>query len=103
MTEHDIAILFDATPSQWGLRGDPYLWQALRNALQAQPLAQNADEFSACIVENIEAIIGVPLNHPKDVYLERFAHGGMSSGVVCLPFWRDKAIPLLRQRYLTLL
>ncbi|MDQ1291556.1 MAG: hypothetical protein QG615_1364, partial [Nitrospirota bacterium] len=32
------------------------------------------------------------------VYREEFAHGGMSSGFVCLEVWRDRLIPLLVSR-----
>jgi hypothetical protein len=46
-----------------------------------------------------EELTGHPLSHPKWIYVERFAGHGMSRGLVTPEFWRDKAIPLLRQRF----
>lgn len=46
-----------------------------------------------------EAECGHPLSHPQDFRVERFAKGGMSSGMVCMAFWREKALPLLCERH----
>ncbi|HUZ52106.1 MAG TPA: hypothetical protein VMU94_06210 [Streptosporangiaceae bacterium] len=37
------------------------------------------------------------------VYRERYAHGGMSSGMISLDTWRQRFMPLLTDRARTLL
>ena len=44
--------------------------------------------------------MGYPITHQQDIFIKRYAHGGMSSGYVCLQFWREKVFPLLQARYL---
>ena len=95
-----IASLFDPTPSQWGLRGDPYLWEELRSNFSAVPLPESAKELQALLEKEFEALTETPLTTDKDILvIERLAHGGMSSGGVSIPFWRETAIPLLIRRY----
>jgi molybdenum cofactor cytidylyltransferase len=43
------------------------------------------------------------LSHPDSFYVERYGHGGMSSGLVSPEFWRDTAVPLLLARHDALL
>jgi hypothetical protein len=31
--------------------------------------------------------------------IERYAHGGMSSGMISVEFWRKEILPLLKTRY----
>lgn len=45
-------------------------------------------------------IVGQPLTSSDDViFVERFAHGGMSSGTVAPQFWRDTILPQLIERF----
>jgi hypothetical protein len=96
----DLAQLFTPEPSQWGLRGDPYLWRELRETLAGQAWPATADELEALLVTSIEAQIGAPLAGEAPIFVQRFSHGGMSSGLVDPRFWRATALPLLRARYL---
>lgn len=60
------------------------------------------------LVGNFNDIVGVDLMNEdfweqgesgdSGVYREEFAHGGMSSGFVCLEVWRDRLIPLIVSR-----
>jgi hypothetical protein len=45
-------------------------------------------------------LVGVDLvsNPESSVYRERFAHGGMSGGMISLDTWREQLIPLLADR-----
>lgn len=57
-------------------------------------------ELRALLYSTFRDIVGV---QPDDaaqeaVYLEEFARGGMSSGMVDLPSWRDRLIPILIDR-----
>jgi hypothetical protein len=51
-------------------------------------------------MEGFLAVVGVDLRATGDehVYRREFAHGGMSSGLVHLPAWRTRLIPLLVSR-----
>ena len=99
MTQRTIADLFIPDPPHWGLRGDPYLWREMRDHFAAIPLP----ETFPMLVEKIDAaflqLTGSPISAPESFFVERFAHGGMSSGHVCPEFWREIAVPLLGERY----
>lgn len=86
-------------PQQWGLRGDPFLWDAMFASLQDTPLPATAAELDALIAGSFEAITGRSmLNTAEAFFVEQFAHGGMSSGYVDPRWWRETALPLLRGR-----
>jgi hypothetical protein len=95
-----MAILFEPEPEQWGLRGDPYLWRALRDHLSATDIPTSGDAVVTLLHRAFSELAGVDLASASDerVYLEQYAHGGMSSGQICLPVWRDRLVPLLTKR-----
>lgn len=39
-----VSALFDPEPETWGLRGDPYLWRALREHLSGMDIPAPAEE-----------------------------------------------------------
>ena len=92
--------LFIPEPEQWGLRGDRYLWQALREALDETPVPPTDDGVENLLVTLIEDLAGVDIRREtqESVYREQFAHGGMSSGHIHVPTWRDRLVPLLVAR-----
>ncbi|WP_255029336.1 hypothetical protein [Rhodococcus sp. GA1] len=92
--------LFDEPPAQWGLRGDPYVWEAIREKLAGRPLPDDAAALEEALVTAFTSVMGVDVRTESAdrVYREEFAHGGMSSGHVSLPTWRDHLIPLLVSR-----
>ncbi len=91
-----VASLFQDKPGQWGLRGDPYLWQEMADHFAHTPLPATAAELRALLETAFETLTGYPLStDEKFFFIERFSHGGMSSGLVAPAFWRDKALPLL--------
>ena len=91
-----VASLFDQKPGQWGLRGDPYLWEEMRSKFIAVPLPESAEVLEALLAKAFETLTSYPLTaDQKIIAIERLAHGGMSSGGVSIPFWRETAIPLL--------
>lgn len=95
-----IAALFqEGGPKQWGLRGDPHLWREMQSHFEQTALPATADELSALIETAFESLTGHSISAGDPFFVERFSHGGMSSGYVSPSFWRDKAIPLLRARY----
>lgn len=99
-TVHDRTAgdLFATEPGQWGLRGDPYAWAALRERLADTALPRDPARVAPFLKEAFRNVVGVDLDDPgapEAVYREEFDHGGMSSGVVHLPTWRDRLIPHL--------
>ncbi|MFI6601396.1 hypothetical protein ACIBHX_34545 [Nonomuraea sp. NPDC050536] len=95
-----MARLFSPKPDTWGLRGDPYVWAALRDHLTMTPVPGDAEEVEELLVRAFLAVVGVDLRTAEEesVFREEFAHGGMSSGTVHLATWRDRLIPLLVSR-----
>ena len=57
------------------------------------------DELVAIIEAAFEELTAHPVSHPGSIHLEKYSHGGMSSGMVMPEWWRTTAIPLLRERY----
>jgi hypothetical protein len=94
-----VATLFDERPVRWGLRGDPWLWWDMRERLASVALPETGDELVAMVAAKFEELTGHPVSHSELIFLEKYDHGGMSGGTVSPEFWRDTAIPLLRQRY----
>jgi hypothetical protein len=99
-----LSALFDPEPRSWGLRGDPYVWQALREHLSGTDMPASADEVVSLLHEAFSELVGIDLaaDPSPSVYCERYAHGGMSSGMVHLDTWRQQLIPLLTERARTL-
>ena len=93
-----VSSIFEETPKQWGLRGDPYLWKEMRNEFSAVPVTITLEDFEKRFKEVFEKLTGAPLNREGHMFLSKYAHGGMSSGQICGEFWIDKALPLLLDR-----
>lgn len=90
---------FDLAPGQWGLRGDPHVWQALRDHVGGTPTPSDPDEIRAVLVEGLREVADLDVDTAQEpIHREEFAHGGMSSGMVDPSFWREQAIPLLVDR-----
>jgi hypothetical protein len=100
-----IKSLFEPIPLQWGLRGDPFLWEEMANHFGETALSKTKPEFIFAIEHAFERFTGVRLAKGNSVlgasvFVERYAHGGMSSGQVSMEFWRRSALPLLCARYI---
>ena len=91
--------LFDRGPMNWGLRGDPHLWRELRTTLATTPLPDSEPALRTLLAAAFARAVGQPLATAGNEYVERLAHGGMSSGHVCGAHWRDTLIPLLCERW----
>jgi hypothetical protein len=94
-----IAQLFEEEPLQWGLRGDAYLWMAMRTHFSVTPLPSLGSNLDEQIEQAFQMLTGHPLSTPSTFHVRKFAHGGMSSGGISPEFWRDEALPLLRNRH----
>ena len=93
--------LFEPEPEQWGQRGDSYLWKECKAQLGVVQPPDTEQELVALLSQTIEELVGEPLTKDGQYFVDRFAHGGMSSGWVSGEWWLVKGIPLLVARWLT--
>jgi RNAse (barnase) inhibitor barstar len=94
-----LACIFSCRPFQYGLRGDKYLWDDLENHFKNIEVPKYDDEFIELIYIAIEELTGNKLNLEKFIMVEKYKHGGMSSGEISGEFWIKRGIPLLIGRY----
>ena len=95
-----MADLFNPPPGQWGLRGDPFLWQEMAQVLAMTDLPNSSADFLELLEDTYAQLVGERLDPSKhSVFVERYSHGGMSSGCVSPAFWQESGFPLLQARY----
>src|SRR5262245_40364485 len=94
-----LARLFEEEPRQWRLRGDPHLWREMKATLGSSDYPSTEEHLIALLEQTYKYLTGMPLSYQEPFFIERFSHGGMSSGYVSPQFWAEIAIPLLRARY----
>ena len=93
-----LSELFREGPWQWGLRGDPHLWRDMQERFELMPCPRTGEELAEIVSETFQALTGQPITHGEPFFLQKYAHGGMSSGYVKPDWWRDTGIPFLQQR-----
>ncbi|MEE3490890.1 MAG: DUF4268 domain-containing protein, partial [Methanobrevibacter sp.] len=96
--KNNVALVFSRTPRIWGLRGDPYFWQYLEEKFQDKSIPMEPDLFEEIIKKEYFKLCKKDIG--ENAYIEGFAHGGMSSGVVS-GAWIH-LIPLLKYRLILL-
>ena len=94
-----VSEIFNKKPSQWGLRGDPYLWEEMKTLLANTEMPPTPEELKKLIEQTYEAITSQSINCEKNLYIEKFAHGGMSNGSISPNFWKNNGIPILVARH----
>jgi hypothetical protein len=94
-----LAQIFENEPSKWGLRGDPYLWREMKTVLGNRIYPDTENELAVLLEQTYEQIIGKSITEQDPIFVERYAHGGMSSGQVDPRFWIETGFPLLLARY----
>jgi hypothetical protein len=98
-----LADLFEPAPDQWGSRGDLFLWMELRQVLchcELSGTPGSGPEFTAedRLVAAVATLTGTEFGERGDVYVRRYARGGMSTGMVSCEHWHVTVIPLLARR-----
>ena len=94
-----MSAVFDPTPEQWGLRGDPEVWAAMSEMLEETELPKTLDDARASLWRSFRLVAGVDVTEPVDrVYAESIDRGGMSGGWVDLNLWQSTLMPLLEER-----
>jgi len=90
-----LSLVFQNEPSRWGLRGDPYLWKEMKKLLENRTYPDTEEEFLALLEQTYEQLTGSPIKDQMfSIFIERYDHGGMSSGHVSPQFWIEIGIPL---------
>jgi hypothetical protein len=94
-----LSQLFEEVPARWNLRGDPYLWREMKDTVDNYKYADTEEEFRALVEQIFEQLTGASLKNREPIFVERYSHGGISSGYVSPEFWRKQILPLLLERY----
>ena len=94
-----LSVIFENEPESWGYRGDPYFWEYLKNLAENMEII-SPEDLEEWIKEEYYALSGKVLTdeYTDIAVIERFAHGGMSSGGVDNVWWVEEGIPLLKSR-----
>ena len=94
-----LSRIFEEKPESWGFRGDPYFWDYLRERAENMEMI-SPEELEKWIKEEYFSLSGKALTDKYGDFavIDRFAHGGMSSGGVDNLWWTDTGIPLLKSR-----
>lgn len=98
--KEDIAVssIFDIRPMQWGLRGDPFLWDEMQKHFNDKKLPYPQEQFRKDFYSLFESISGDALGSKKTTFAKRYAKTGMSAGQLHHGFWIETALPLLLRR-----
>lgn len=94
-----ISLIFDPKPEKWGLRGDPYLWDDLQKVFTTIPLPCSKTLFIHHFEKFFQELTNHPFKADTDFFqVDKYAHGGMSTGGISVNFWKKQALPLLITR-----
>ena len=94
-----ISEIFEDEPTQWGLRGDPFLWRELKEKFKDTDMPSSPIELKTLLEQEYENSTGYPSSHKKHIHISRFSSQGMSSGSISPDFWVTTGIPLLVSRH----
>ena len=94
-----LSVIFEEKPWQMGLRGDPYFWDDLKEYFSKIEFPYSEAQLIEDIYRIFVNTTGEHLTASSMPYVEKYAHGGMSSGGLSGKFWMKKGIPLLVERY----
>ena len=57
----NVGDLFQDVPWQWGLRGDPFLWEEMKRHLSKVPLPNSPEELRDILFQTFNELTGRPL------------------------------------------
>lgn len=97
--DREVRELFAPFPMQWGLRGDAFLWGKLAAFLGGFPLKAETDLASELRTAFRHLTKRDFAEAREDFHDPSLAHGGMSSGMVNMSWWREVGFPLLERRF----
>lgn len=93
-----VSDIFAEDPPSWGARGMPYFWNSLKTAFAFDEFPMTKQELAKKIKYEYEMRTHEPLALNSKPYVEEFAHGGMSSGILVGELIINEWIPDLANR-----
>lgn len=94
-----MSLLFEEKPRNWGLRGDPILWDMMKDRLRFKEIPEWESVIQLIIEEKYYFITGQNINDDEFKYNEKFDNDGISGGHCSPEFWRTKAIPQIIKNF----
>lgn len=92
--------IFKNKPKQWGLRGDPEMWDALNKQFENLHNISNEEEFGEILNNEFNQLLKKGKKMSNDVvWFEEFSQLGMSGGSVSIEWWTNTGLPLLKKRH----
>lgn len=94
---------FHPPPNQWGLRGDPFLWEALSWEISREGQGRrgrNSDGISDALWQSLNRLCETDFRNATELLRLSWLPktGGMSESCVAPETWRDSLVPLLVDR-----
>ena len=93
--------IFKEYPAQWGLRGDPHLWEVLSRIMSSNAAPMQPEQFNTELDRQFKTFLDANGRKKTEevVWVESFPQQGMSGGSVSLDWWNETGLPLLKERY----
>jgi hypothetical protein len=99
MKNNSVSNYFDNPPIQWGLRGDPFLWNEMRTKIDTVNAPTTAKEFEDLLHKLFAELTGEKAKPGRNIFVPRYDLGGMSRGLVSSDFWLERGFHLIIQRF----
>ena len=96
MKYSDMESVIKHQPRKLGLRGDAYLYFEMEAYFTGVIIPDKSD-FERIMITAFEEITGSSIDSVESIYVEKLAHGGMSSGMIGASFWKEEIIPYLSE------
>ncbi|MDM7860562.1 hypothetical protein QTP81_08135 [Alteromonas sp. ASW11-36] len=96
-----VSELFAVPPTSMGMRGDRYLWEAMRKHFyEKRTIIPKTDEaFQECIKLAFDELTSSSSERKNGIFIKEFDKGGMSSGFICEDFWIGQGLQYSLEAY----
>jgi hypothetical protein len=94
-----LSTVFSDPPGQWGLNGEPELWEEFKAHFLQENEPGTEEKFLEELYDTFEELTGRPVQTDSFIYVKRFNRGGFGSGLIDPWNWRAVVIPTLARRY----
>lgn len=74
------------------------MWEDLKEAFIAIPLPCSKKKFLTLFYKYYKKITKHDFGDEESFFMDKYSHGGMSSGMISARFWREKAIYIIVNR-----
>lgn len=76
-------------------------WAEMSDVLAGVPLPPTEGELVQLLEHTFARLVRAPIGSPESsIFVKRYSHGGMSTGLVSFAFRQEIGLPLSRARYL---